>query len=510
MATKKTVEVSVLRQRLLQFILEKKFKEYIGGDWWSKNLHPHMQDEAKNLDSKTGIAYGIVLRKYKQNISFDKLDTSSLCNIALFDKYYQEGKYALMLDRYEITLFRTLHRLRNDASHEESDDMSKQTIGQMLSILRDAIDQYDLTNTNPHLAQDILEAYLANKGEAGNMEDLYEAMRQTGEYEKAEKASQWRFEEAFEIFKKLADENYIPAIRRMMYTYCFHEKYLDLEAAVQMAQKLVSLNDMDELECRRLEGLKNTIPYAIMGVPDAYDTVLAAMAPDGIFLDRKLQRYLTRMNEVFPDGLITLGVATYHKEIHEKDYKERNARKEQGDPEAYAEIAFRMAMERRPLVQLYNCLKPAVKQKSPRGEFLNILVESAFAGTLNFQELLQKLTQLGERGYLPVVDAFAAHIQEGPDSVEYSASRQWVRVGVYYGSDFCKQLSERYGVDQNSNATIQRQQEEEREDLAEDQSREGEEADPLEKLTLENESLKKTVRLMAFAIIVLFAMLIAK
>ena len=83
-------------------------------------------------------------------------------------------------------------------------------------------------------------------------------------------------------------------------------------------------------------------------------------------------------------------------------------------------------------------------------------------------------------------------------------------MGVYYGSDFCKQLSERYGVDQNSNATIQRQQEEEREDLAEDQSREGEEADPLEKLTLENESLKKTVRLMAFAIIVLFAMLIAK
>ena len=49
MATKKTVEVSVLRQRLLQFILEKKFKEYIGGDWWSKNLHPHMQDEAKNF-----------------------------------------------------------------------------------------------------------------------------------------------------------------------------------------------------------------------------------------------------------------------------------------------------------------------------------------------------------------------------------------------------------------------------------------------------------------------------
>ena len=64
MATKKTVEVSVLRQRLLQFILEKKFKEYIGGDWWSKNLHPHMQDEAKNLDSKTGIAYGIVLRSW--------------------------------------------------------------------------------------------------------------------------------------------------------------------------------------------------------------------------------------------------------------------------------------------------------------------------------------------------------------------------------------------------------------------------------------------------------------
>ena len=69
MATKKTVEVSVLRQRLLQFILEKKFKEYIGGDWWSKNLHPHMQDEAKNLDSKTGIAYGIVLRKYKISLS---------------------------------------------------------------------------------------------------------------------------------------------------------------------------------------------------------------------------------------------------------------------------------------------------------------------------------------------------------------------------------------------------------------------------------------------------------
>ena len=142
MATKKTVEVSVLRQRLLQFILEKKFKEYIGGDWWSKNLHPHMQDEAKNLDSKTGIAYGIVLRKYKQNISFDKLDTSSLCNIALFDKYYQEGKYALMLDRYEITLFRTLHLLGCD---NDPDQMEHTLMGCVVGKATSDIDtQYEI------------------------------------------------------------------------------------------------------------------------------------------------------------------------------------------------------------------------------------------------------------------------------------------------------------------------------------------------------------------------------
>ena len=83
-------------------------------------------------------------------------------------------------------------------------------------------------------------------------------------------------------------------------------------------------------------------------------------------------------------------------------------------------------------------------------------------------------------------------------------------MGVYYGSDFCKQLSERYGVDQDSNATTQRQQEEEREEPVEDQSREGEEADSLEKLTLENKSLKKTVLLMSLTIIVLFLLLITK
>ena len=44
----------------------------------------------------------------------------------------------------------------------------------------------------------------------------------------------------------------------------------------------------------------------------------------------------------------------------------------------------------------------------------------------------------------------------------------------------------------------------------EEQSREGKKADLLEKLTLENKSLKKAVLLMAFASIVLSVMLIAK
>ena len=439
----KIQSLSNLRARLLQYVVSNHFLNTFGSDWWENSLLRHMREEGQT-GSRSGDKYAVALRKYGRQIAFENLDTTVLCTIVLFDDYFKTIPNVVKYSDYELELVRNLHKLRNRVGHEEMDmSVAEQDSKLLLSYLRDAIDKLDLLNNEPKLAEDILRAYFeANGDKSSKDKDLKSFVDTSERFERAEKLFKWNIDEAIPIYVELANEGFVAAQKKLLYTYTHAVRFFDLTKAVGMAKKLCESGHISKEELSIYEKMRDAMALAIMGDPSSCAYVTTVLTdPDVDYIQSQpALGYIKKITKTFPSGLIHIGLDSYHKEIHELSFEELEALRKANDAEAYAETAYRMLFQKAlDLTKAKRCAEKATKLGSKRGEYLTTLITKAIITNFNYQVMIDSLAKVGQNGYLPIIECFAEQGMDSDDAMASKAAVQWMQIGVSFGSKRCEE-----------------------------------------------------------------------
>lgn len=434
-----TDNLSNLRARLFQHIVSSRFAETFGANWWENVLLRHMREEGQT-DTFTGRAYKVALTTYGRYIEFENLDTSVLSTIVLFDTYFQQGKFKVTYAGYELGAIRQLHKLRNKIGHEENDvSQSDKARKATMSVLRKAVDQMDLTKTNPALARDILAEYLKINGEVKLTDaNLQKFVDTTAQFEKAESLFQWNIKEAIPIYESLAEENYQPALEKLFYVYTKVYEYLDLDKTIEISKKMLDLGNVDQAYVERLETFQKQLHFAMLGDLPACKHLILEIKQNGIINAPKILKFAQDVVGIFRESITALGINSYYAEIHELEYNKLKALREQNDAEAYAETAYRMIYQKNTdFVKARRCADKAAKLGSPRGMLLAGLLALEADENLQVSKLISMLANVSQQGFLPGVELFAESGRNATSPSESSPGVQWILIGKELGSKKC-------------------------------------------------------------------------
>lgn len=438
--------ISNLRARLLQHIVSTHFLSTFGANWWEEKLLFHMRDEGQK-GSFSGDKYAVALRKYGRQITFENLDTTVLSTVVLYDQFFQQPPNKVIYTTYERDIIKQMHQLRNRVGHEETDMQTyDEATKKLLSLLRESIDKLNLLEANPKLAQDILQEYFNANGDQGSADKTMQRFIDTSaRFEKAEKLYKWNIDEALPIYIGLADEGYPAALQKLLYTYTHTTRYFDLSKACDVAEKLMAAGNLSAEELHMYQKARDSLSMALLGDPDACAymmemlTINAGNESGSYLQSAQALTYIQKITKAFPQGLLSVGMDSYHKEIHELNFSDLETKRKANDAEAYAETAYRMLFQKSlDLTKAKRCAEKAHKLGSKRGEYLAEIIDLAIKQNMRYAVTMKVVAKVGQDGYLPIIEYFAEQGRVASSKSEREAARQWTQIGAQLGSEKCQ------------------------------------------------------------------------
>ena len=406
------LSIKIARAKLLRYIIQTRFEEAFGPNWWERELLFHMREESMKGDSPNGIKYNVALQKYGRQIKFEDLDTTILCTIILFDNYFKEKDHLVTYTDYESNIVWQLHNYRNRVSHEEGDVIKAlEAERKTLRTMREAVDKMDLMNKNPELAQEILKAYFTAFNSDIKSSDEQKFLEISAKFEEAEKYLRWNPEKAKPIYEELAEQGFQAAQERLLFMYTQTVPHFNLVKAYETYTKYPSL--LSEEQGKKLRGLMLSFPHLIWGTPSICTAFKSEMENGSLIKNPAISQYITIMNAEYPSGLTSL------------------ANSDNTAPDTLVQLKkIRCNLD----------VLEANISKAPCPELSQLLLDLARGGELNASATIQTVKELGKAGCMPIIEYYATKGNTGMNIIpENHPSVYWIRLGAEK-SDICKAL----------------------------------------------------------------------
>ena len=399
--------------------------------------------EAAQEGTFPGRTYQVALSTYGRGIEFVNLDTSVLSCIVLFDQYFQKGQFKVQYSNYETDLIRRLHKLRNRIGHEEGNvELTEKAKKETMSLLRGAVDYLNLIEYNPQLATGILKEYLSRSSiptfADGRIQEFVEL---SAKFEQAESLFRWHIEESLPIYMELADKNYVPAMEKLLFIYTQTSTGVDIEKAVKIAEQLHKKGKCSRDKLLRFREFQRNKVLALIGDLESCRYVAEELNSEEIVMDPKLLKYALDTIAMFPKSIPSLGLDSYYATIHGLGYEDLKELRDQNDPEAYAETAYRMIYQKNTdFNKAKRCADKASSLGSVRGMLLSELLLNTGERDHNVNRLVSILAGVAREGFLPGIEYFAEAEKEGTAASrnEQDPGMDWIKLGVDYGSTLCQ------------------------------------------------------------------------
>ena len=413
--------MKALRAKLLRYIVQTHFTETFGEKWWD-TLLSHMREEAQDVNSSNGKKYMIALKQYGRSISFEDLDTSILCTVILWDRYFQYGKNQVNYTGDELQIARKLQIYRNRISHEEGARESFiNAEEETLKVLREAIDKLSLMTNNPGLAREILTAYAKCFGIRDEGAATETFMELSSRFEEAEALYKWDIRSACSIYRELAEQNFQEAQKKLLFIYTHTTSMFDLEEAVRVAETYPELLEKDEQKL--LKHLRDVFPHVIWGTPHVCELFYEQLRSGELIWNAQAEQYINWVEKAFPRGIYHYAWASHLNKTANPD-------------------CWKLLLSQTPDLK---AAKDLLEKTEPDAEntWLRELIALAERKSFDPKDTEQTLKNCAKAGYIPLIEMFAMKQMKSVENGNLNTDIGWIRFGAEKGSRLCEQcLSE--------------------------------------------------------------------